>query len=250
MTRTTPGTPGADVPDRRGRTGLNLTGLDLDRNPDVVVREVELLSADWYVLRATTFDIRAADGTLRTERRETYDRGNGATILLYDGDRRTVLLTRQFRYPVYVNGHPDGLLLETAAGLLDEDEPEVAIRREAIEETGVAVGDVEHVFDVYMSPGSVTEKLHFYAAPYQAGDLGDTRHGVVDEGEDIETVELSIDEAVAGIGTTVTDAKTILLLQWSVLSGPFSGRGSHGSDASPGRVRSGKPDATLNRSRP
>jgi nudix-type nucleoside diphosphatase (YffH/AdpP family) len=222
--RTTRGTPGADVPDRRGRTGLHLTGLDLHRNPDVVVREVELLSADWYVLRATTFDIRGADGTLRTERRETYDRGNGATILLYDRTRRTVLLTRQFRYPVYVNGHPDGLLVETAAGLLDEDEPEVAIRREAIEETGVEVGDVEHVFDVYMSPGSVTEKLHFYAAPYQATDLGGTRHGVADEGEDIETVEMSIGEAVAGIGSTVTDAKTILLLQWAVLSGPFSGR--------------------------
>jgi len=225
MTRAEPGTPGADVPDRRGRTGLHLTGLDLDRNPDVVVRQVELLSADWYVLRATTFDIRSSDGTVRTERRETYDRGNGATILLYDRDRRTVLLTRQFRYPVYVNGHPDGLLIETAAGLLDEDEPEIAIRREAIEETGVEVGDVEHVFDVYMSPGSVTEKLHFYAAPYQGADLGGTRHGVVDEGEDIETVELSVDEAVAGIGTTVTDAKTILLLQWAVLSGPFSGRG-------------------------
>jgi nudix-type nucleoside diphosphatase (YffH/AdpP family) len=221
-------TPGADVPDRRGRTGLHRTGLDLDRNPDVVVRDVELLSADWYVLRATTFDVRAADGTWCTERRETYDRGNGATILLYDADRRTVLLTRQFRYPVYVNGHPDGMLLETAAGLLDEDEPEVAIRREAVEETGVRVGEVEHVFDVFMSPGSVTEKLHFYAAPYDGADRGGTRHGVLDEGEDIETVELSIDEAVAGIGTTVTDAKTILLLQWSVLSGPFSGRGSQG----------------------
>jgi nudix-type nucleoside diphosphatase (YffH/AdpP family) len=222
MDRSTPGVPGADVPDRRGRTGLHLTGLDLDRNPDVVVREVELLSADWYVLRATTFDIRTSDGSWRTERRETYDRGDGATILLYDATRRTVLLTRQFRYPVYVNGHRDGMLLETAAGLLDEDAPEAAIRREAAEETGVEVGEVEHVFDVYMSPGSVTERLHFYAAPYAPGQLAGRRHGVRDEGEDIETVELPVAEAVAGIGTTIVDAKTIMLLQWAVLSGPFA----------------------------
>jgi len=221
--------PGADVPDRRGRTGLHRTGLELDRNPDVVVREVELLSADWYVLRATTFDIRTSDGSWSTERRETYDRGNGATILLHDTGRRTVLLTRQFRYPAYVNGHPDGMLLETAAGLLDEDAPEVAIRREAVEETGVAVGEVEHVFDVYMSPGSVTEKLHFYAAPYISRELEGNRHGIRDEGEDIETVELSIDEAVAGIGSTITDAKTIMLLQWAVLSGPFAAGGGAGT---------------------
>ena len=220
-----PAVPGVDVPDARGRTGLDRAGWELTGNPDVRVRDVELLAAGWHVLRRTTLEVRRSDGSWQTQQRETYDRGNGATILLYDRDRRTVLLTRQFRSPVYVNGHPDGLLIETAAGLLDEDEPEIAIRREAIEETGVEVGDVEHVFDVYMSPGSVTEKLHFYAAPYQGADLGGTRHGVVDEGEDIETVELSVDEAVAGIGTTVTDAKTILMLQWAVLSGPFSGRG-------------------------
>lgn len=216
-------TAGIDVPDRRGRTGLHLTGLGLDRNPDVVVKDVELLASDWYVVRATTLDIRGSDGTWRTERRETYDRGNGATILLHDVSRRTVLLTRQFRYPVYVNGHPDGMLLETPAGLLDEDDPETAIRREAAEETGVTVGKVEHVFDVFMSPGSVTEKIHFYAAPYRRDDVDGTRHGVEAEGEDIELVELTVDDALAGVGTTVVDAKTIMLLQWAVLSGPFSG---------------------------
>jgi nudix-type nucleoside diphosphatase (YffH/AdpP family) len=215
-------TAGVDVPDRRGRTGLHLTGLDLDRNPDVVVKHVELLASDWYVVRATTLDIRGSDGTWRTERRETYDRGNGATILLHDVSRRTVLLTRQFRYPVYVNGHPDGMLLETPAGLLDEDDPETAIRREAAEETGVTVGEVEHVFDVFMSPGSVTEKIHFYAAPYRRDDIEGTHHGVEAEGEDIELVELTVDEALAGIGTTIVDAKTIMLLQWAVLNGPFS----------------------------
>ena len=215
-------TRGVDEPDRRGRTGLHLTGRDLDRNPDVVVRDVEVLACDWYVLRATTFDIRGADGTWRTERRETYDRGDGATILLHDTQRRTVLLTRQFRFPVYVNGHRDGMLLETAAGLLDEDAPEVAIRREAAEETGVVVGEVAHVFDLYMSPGSVTEKLHFYAAPYDARAVDGRRHGVASEGEDIEVVELDVDEAVAAIGRGIDDAKTALLLQWAVgPAGPF-----------------------------
>jgi nudix-type nucleoside diphosphatase (YffH/AdpP family) len=223
-------TAGVDEPDRRGRTGLHLTGLGLDRNPDVVVKDVELLASDWYVVRATTLDIRGSDGTWRTERRETYDRGNGATILLHDVRRRTILLTRQFRYPVYVNGHPDGMLLETPAGLLDwghlplagEDDPETAIRREAAEETGVVVGDVEHVFDVYMSPGSVTEKIHFYAAPYHRDDLDGSRHGVEAEGEDIELVELDVDAALAAIGSTIVDAKTIMLLQWAVLRGPFA----------------------------
>ncbi|KAA1419768.1 NUDIX domain-containing protein [Mumia zhuanghuii] len=213
---------GADTPDRRGRTGLHLTGLDLDGNPDISVREVELLASDWFVLRATTYDRRRPDGTVTTERRETYDRGNGATILLYDLERRTVLLTRQFRYPVYVNGHPDGMLLEAAAGLLDEDDPKTAIRREAAEETGVEVGEVTHVFDVYMSPGSVTEKLHFFAAPYEGDRWAGTSAGIAEEGEDIEVVELGIDDAIARIGHDVVDAKTIMLLQWAVLSGPFA----------------------------
>jgi nudix-type nucleoside diphosphatase (YffH/AdpP family) len=218
----TTGIPGADVPDRRGRTGLHLTGLDLRRNPRVRVRDVELLSSDWYVLRATTYDYRHPDGTVSTERRETYDRGDGATILLHDVERRTVLLTRQFRYTVYVNDHPDGMLLETAAGLLDDDSPEDAIRREAAEETGVEVGEVEHVFDVYMSPGSVTERLHFFAAPYSVRGLDGSRAGLAEEGEDIEVVELDFDAALASIGTDVVDAKTVMLLQWAALRGPFA----------------------------
>jgi len=215
-------TPGADVPDARGRTGLHLTGRDLDRNPAVVVRDVELLSSDWYVLRATTYDIQRADGTWQTERRETYDRGDGATILLHDATRRTVLLTRQFRFPVYVNEHPDGMLLETPAGLIEEEDGESAMRRETLEETGVQVGEVEHLFDIYMSPGSVTEKLLFFVAPYTRGDLSGTRHGVEEEGEHIETVELDFDEALDGIGTTILDAKTVMLLQWAALRGPFA----------------------------
>jgi nudix-type nucleoside diphosphatase (YffH/AdpP family) len=213
--------PGVDGPDRRGRTGLHLTGRDLDRNPDIVVRDVELLASDWYVLRATTYSHRQHDGTVTTERRETYDRGDGATVLLYEPERRTVLLTRQFRYAVYVNEHPDGMLLETAAGLLDDDAPEEAVRREAAEETGVEIGQIQHVFDVYMSPGSVTERLHFYAAAY-SGRPGGTRTGIADEGEHIEVVELGFDEALAGIGSLIVDAKTVMLLQWAALSGPFA----------------------------
>lgn len=218
---TAPGTPGADVPDSRGRTGLHLTGLDLNRNPRVRVQDVDLLSADWYVLRATTFDYLSNGGSWERQRRETYDRGNGATILLYDLARRAVLLTRQFRFPAYANSHPDGMLLETAAGLLDEDDPVTAIRREAVEETGYDVGDVEHVFDVYMSPGSVTEKLHFYAAPYDPSTRAGAGGGVADEGEDIEVVEFDIDSAIDQIGVGIVDAKTIMLLQWAVLKGPF-----------------------------
>ena len=215
-------TLGHDEPDARGRTGLHLTGRDLTGNPRVTVRDVEVLSSSWYVLRRTTLEYRTDDGTVEVQQRETYDRGNGATILLYDRARRTVLLTRQFRFPAYVNGHPDGMLLETAAGLLDDDDPETAIRREAAEETGHAIGEVEHLFDAYMSPGSVTEKLHFYAAPYDATTRQDAGGGLADEGEHIEVVELALDDALDAIGTTIIDAKTILLLQWAVLKGPFA----------------------------
>jgi nudix-type nucleoside diphosphatase (YffH/AdpP family) len=214
--------PGIDVPDHRGRTGLDQEGRDLTGNPDVVVRDVELLASGWHVLRRTTLERRRPDGSWTTEQRETYDRGNGATLLLHDTARRTVLLSRQFRFPVYVNGHPDGMLLETAAGLLDDESPEKAVRREVEEELGVSVGEVEHVFDVWMSPGSVTERLHFFAAPYTAADRTGDRGGVAEEGEDIEIVELDFDEALDMIDDgRIADAKTILLLQWAALRGPF-----------------------------
>jgi nudix-type nucleoside diphosphatase (YffH/AdpP family) len=214
-------TRGEDEPDARGRTGLHLTGRELDRNPRVRVRNVTLLSTNWHVFRSTELEYLGADGTWQTQHRETYDRGDGATILLYDVARRTVLLTRQFRYPVYVNEHPDGMLIETAAGLLDDDAPEVAIRREAAEETGLDIGEVEPVFVAYMSPGSVTEKLHFFAAPYSAPPASMSA-GLIDEGEEIEILELDIDGAVAAIGTDIVDAKTIMLLQWAIISGPFA----------------------------
>ncbi|MFE5340075.1 NUDIX domain-containing protein [Isoptericola sp. NPDC056578] len=214
------GRPGVDVPDHRGRTGLDRVGRALDRNPDVVVREVEVTSDGWHVLRRTTFDHRRRDGSWHTLQRETYDRGDGATILLHDDARSTVLLTRQFRFPAYVNDHPDGMLIETAAGLLDDDDPETAIRREVAEELGVAVGPVEHVFTAYMSPGSVTEKVHFYAAPYTPHDRVGPGGGIAHEGEDIEAVELRRDDALAMVRDgRIVDGKTIMLLQWWALRG-------------------------------
>jgi nudix-type nucleoside diphosphatase (YffH/AdpP family) len=215
--------PGVDIPDGRGRTGLDLTGRDLARNPDVVIRDVEVTSDGWHVLRRTTYDYRRRDGQWERQQRETYDRGNGAVVLPYDSERGTVLLTRQFRFPVYVNGHHDGMLIEAAAGLLDDDEPEAAIRREASEELGIELGEVEHVFDVYMSPGSVTERVHFYAAPYTPANLTGAGGGLADDGEDIEVLELDITTALQMTKDgRIADGKTIMLLQWAVLSGPLA----------------------------
>ena len=191
-------------------------------NPNIEMLKTEVLSDNWYTLRKVTFRIQKRDGRWETQSREAYDRGNGATILLYDSSRGTVLLTRQFRYPVYVNGHPDGMFVEAAAGLLDDDDPADAIRREAAEELGVEVGELQHVFGAWMSPGSITERLHFYAAPYSPASRTAAGGGVADEGEDIEAVELPFDEALARIADgRIADAKTIMLLQWAALSGPF-----------------------------
>lgn len=219
----TAGIPGVDLPDRRGRTGLDRVGRDLDGNPRVRVRDVRVLASNWYVTRTTTFDYQRADGSWEEQERETYDRGDGACLFLYEPDARTVLLVRQFRYPAYVNGHPDGMLTELPAGLLDEDAPEEAIRREVQEEVGLAVGAVDPVFQVYMSPGSVTERLHFFAAPYRSGDvLHGARGGLADEGEDVEVLELAFDDAFARIGADIVDAKTIMMLQWAATRGPFA----------------------------
>lgn len=223
MTTIDSGIPGADIADSRGRSGLHKTGLELSRNPRVRVMDVELVASAWHVLRRTTLQYQGDDGTWQTQQRETYDRGNGATVLLYDPERQTVLLTRQFRFPVYVNDHPDGMLIETAAGLLDDDDPETAIRREAAEETGVEIGELQHVFDVYMSPGSVTERLHFYAAPYSPAARTAKGGGLADEGEEIDILDMPFVDALSMIRDgRIQDAKTIMLLQWAALDGPFA----------------------------
>lgn len=183
----------------------------------IKVHEVKTLSADWYVLRKTRFSFRRSDGEWQEQWRETYDRGNGATILLYDLDRRTVVLTRQFRYPAFVNGHDD-LLIETPAGLLDDVSPEARIRAEVEEETGFHIGAVTPVFDAYMSPGSVTEKLFFFVAPYEPTDRVGVGGGNAHEGEDIGVVEITIEDAMAGIRSgLIRDGKTIMLLQHAAL---------------------------------
>ncbi|MFJ2978802.1 NUDIX domain-containing protein [Curtobacterium sp. NPDC087082] len=216
--RTTDPRPGTTVPDARGRTGLDAVGRDLDRNPDVVVRDVEVVSDGWHVLRRTTLDVRRRDGRWDRQQRETYDRGNGAAVLPHDPERDTVLLTRQFRWPAYVNGHPDGMLVEAAAGLLDEDDPETAVRREAAEELGIRLGTVTKVFDAFMSPGSVTERVHGYVGAYTPADLVHAGGGLEDEGEDIEVLELPLDEALAMVADgRIADGKTIMLLQWVAL---------------------------------
>jgi nudix-type nucleoside diphosphatase (YffH/AdpP family) len=181
------------------------------------VQNVRVLSANHYTLKTTTLEWRRANGEWQTQHRETYDRGNGATLLPYNLAQRTVVLVRQFRYPAFVNGYDD-LLIEAAAGLLDNESPEVRIRAEAEEETGYRLGDIRKVFEAYMSPGSVTEKLHFFVAEYELAMKIGSGGGIADEGEDIEVLELPIDLGLAMIGDgRIADAKTIMLLQYAAL---------------------------------
>jgi nudix-type nucleoside diphosphatase (YffH/AdpP family) len=183
----------------------------------VRIKQVEVLSDNWYVLRKTTYDFLGRDGTWRNMSRETYDRGNGATILLYSKLKKTVVLTRQFRFPAFVNEH-DGMLIETCAGLLDRDDPHTCIRKETEEETGYRIEEVRKVFEAFMSPGSVTERLYFFVGEYFDEDKLDEGGGVEAEGEEIEVLELPLDDALAMIETgAITDGKTIMLLQYAKL---------------------------------
>lgn len=194
----------------------------LINGPSEHIRIIEetLLSNDWYVLRKTKFDYRRRDGSWQRLSRETYDRGNGACILLYNAERKTVVLTRQFRFPAYVNGCRDGFLIETCAGLLAAEDPATCIRRETEEETGYRVGAVERVFEAYMSPGSVTERLSFFVAPYEPRQRTSAGGGDRTEGEDIEVLEPTLDEAMAMIARgEICDGKTIMLLQHAKLAG-------------------------------
>ena len=182
------------------------------------VQNVRLLSDNHYTLKTTTFEWRRTDGKWQTQRRETYDRGNAATLLPYNLAQRRVVLVRQFRYPAYVNGYDD-LLIEAAAGLLDNETPEVRIRAEVEEETGYRLGEIRKVFEAFMSPGAVTEKLHFLVAEYESSMRIGSGGGLASEGEDIEVLELPIDQALAMIGDgRIADAKTIMLLQYVALN--------------------------------
>ncbi|HET6173947.1 MAG TPA: NUDIX domain-containing protein [Gaiellales bacterium] len=192
---------------------------DPGRYARVRLHESEVLSHAWYTLKRVTYDYQRSDGAWVEQRREVYDRGNGATILLRDETRDTVLLTRQFRMPAYLNGHPDGMLIETPAGLLDGEDPETAIRREAEEETGYRVDTVQRIGEYFMSPGSVTERIAFFTGSYRAGERVSEGGGVEGEGEDIEVLEVTLAEALAMIDSgEIIDAKTVLLLRLAQLA--------------------------------
>lgn len=189
-------------------------------NTAIKILNTEILSDNWYVLRKITFEKWRRDGSVEILSREAYDRGNGATILLYNRATRRVILTRQFRMPTFVNGNPSGMLIEACAGLLDADQPEPCIRREVAEETGFNVSEIRKVFEAYMSPGSVTEILHFFVAEYTEEHRQHAGGGLRDEGEDIEVLELDFDDALQRVSSgEIRDAKTIMLLQYAELHG-------------------------------
>ena len=179
-----------------------------------------LLSDNWYTLNKYSFEYQSHSGEWQQQHREAYDRGNGATILLYNSAKGTVILTRQFRMPTYINGNTDGLLIETCAGLLERDNPEDCIRREAEEETGYKVDKVQKLFEAYMSPGSVTEIIHFFAAEYAEDMQVSSGGGLSHEQENIEVLELDFARAYSMIGTgEIKDGKTIMLLQHAKING-------------------------------
>ncbi|MDR3711448.1 MAG: GDP-mannose pyrophosphatase NudK [Puia sp.] len=185
---------------------------------EVKILRTEVLSDNWYVLKKITYEYLKRDGTRLTQTREAYDRGNGATILLYNREQQTVILTRQFRLPTFINGNDSGMLIEACAGLLDRDNPEDCIRRETEEETGYKVTEVRKIFEAYMSPGSVTEILYFFVAEYVKAMKVNEGGGAEHEEENIEVLELPIDKAMDMIGTGgIKDGKTIMLLQYAKL---------------------------------
>jgi nudix-type nucleoside diphosphatase (YffH/AdpP family) len=189
-------------------------------NDEIRILEERVLAHDWYLLRKTTFEHRRRDGRLQVVSRETYDRGNGVALLLFNAARGTVILTRQFRFPAWVNGCADGLLIEACAGQLDGNDPVAAMQREAIEETGYDVKAPRRIFEAYMSPGSITEKLHFFVAAYDDADRRNAGGGEADEGEDIEVLELPLARALQMIASgEIQDGKTIMLLQHAAMTG-------------------------------
>ena len=185
------------------------------QNPNINILKTEILSDNWYTLKKVTYTIEKEDGNKETQSREAYDRGNGAVILLYNKTSGTVILTRQFRLPTFINGNTTGMLIEACAGLLDNDNPEECIKRETEEETGYKISKVEKVFEAYMSPGSVTEILHFFTAEYSHEMKITDGGGLEEEGENIEVLELPFEDALAMIDNgEIMDAKTIMLLQY------------------------------------
>lgn len=181
----------------------------------------KILSENYFLLRNMTYELTRRDGSVVRHKREVYDRGNGATVLLYNPNKQSVVLVRQFRVATWVNGNPDGMLIETCAGLLDNDAPEVCIRKEAIEETGYQVGEARKVFELYMSPGGVTELIHFFIAEYSEAQRANRGGGVDDE--DIEVLELPFVRALEMVSSgEIQDGKAVILLQYLQNSGLMS----------------------------
>jgi len=188
-------------------------------NNNITILDTAILSDNWYTLKKVTYQTTQADGTVLTQSREAYDRGNGAVILLYNKAKQTVILTRQFRMPTYINGNADGYLIECCAGLLDKDNAEDCIRKETQEETGYKISEVKKIFEAYMSPGSVTEILHFFIAEYDKNMQVSEGGGLAEEQEHIEVLEIPFAEALQMVSTNqIRDAKTIMLLQYAQIN--------------------------------
>jgi nudix-type nucleoside diphosphatase (YffH/AdpP family) len=219
-------------PDDHTGTGINALRVEcpwnwvififkqqLTMTKEIKIIDTQILSENWYTLKKVTYEMKKKDGTWQQQSREAYDRGNGAVILLYNKDLKTVILTRQFRLPTFINGNESGMLIEACAGLLDKDDPEVCIKRETEEETGYDIKVVKKVFEAYMSPGSVTELLHFFIGEYSVAMKIHDGGGLDHEQEDIEVLELDIDLAMQMIASgEIKDAKTIMLLQYVKLN--------------------------------
>ena len=188
-------------------------------NPKIQITKTELLSDNWYLLNKVTYEFTPQNGEPEIQRREVYDRGNGAAILLYNREKQTVILTRQFRLPTFLNGNESGMMIEVCAGLLDQDHPEQCIIRETEEETGYRLSSVRKVFESYMSPGAVTEILYFFVGEYNASMKVSEGGGVEHEQENIDVLEYTFDEAYAMIASgQIKDAKTIMLLQYAKIN--------------------------------
>lgn len=192
---------------------INLTKILMADTVKII--DTEILYENWSTLKRINFDFRMRDGSWQTQKREVFDRGNGATILLYNKEQKTVILTRQFRLPSFINGNKSGLLIEACAGMLEKENPEEGIKREALEETGYKVTAVQKIFEAYMSPGAVTENLHFFVAEYSESMKALEGGGNENEQEDIEVLEINIHKAMEMIKSgEIRDAKTIMLLQY------------------------------------
>ena len=188
-------------------------------NPKIKIKKTDLLSNNWYVLNNVTFDFLRKDGVWVTQKREVYDRGNGAGILLYNREQKTIILTSQFRLPAYLNGNETGMMVEVCAGLLDQDHPEQCIIRETEEETGYRIQSVQKIMETYMSPGAITEILHLFVGKYDASMKVNDGGGLEHEQEEIEVIEMAFEDAFKKIATgEIKDAKTILLLQYAKIN--------------------------------